>query len=416
MGQGSVPIDTDAMLADLATLVGFASVGGSAGEVAIQRWCAERLADLGASVDTWEVDLAEAAHQPGFPGMEVERAEALGVVGTWGEGEPLLILCGHTDVVPSGDLAGWSRDPFRLVVEDGTAYGRGACDMLGGLAAELAAIRAVRAAGGSLEGLAVHPVSGEEDGGIGAWSALRRGHSGAACVIGEPTGGDLVVANGGALTFRLEVPGRAAHASTRLDGVSAIEKLRPLVDALAELEHRRNLDPDPVMAHLPLPYALLVATVHAGDWSSTVPDLAVVEGRYGVRLGEDAATAQEQFSRVLEQVCASDDWLREHPVRLSWPGGRFASGRLPAGHPFADEVADAVVATGADRPRAVGAPYGSDLRHYAAAGIPTLQYGPGDIAHAHVVDESVPVADLVRCARTYATLIGARCGRPEAVG
>jgi len=81
----------------------------------------------------------------------------------------------------------------------------------------------------------------------------------------------------------------------------------------------------------------------------------------------------------------------------------------PAGHPFGDEVVAAVSAAGAPRPPLVGAPYGSDLRQYAAAGIPTVQYGPGDIAHAHSFDEQVGIDEVVVCARAYAELILARC-------
>jgi acetylornithine deacetylase len=69
-----------------------------------------------------------------------------------------------------------------------------------------------------------------------------------------------------------------------------------------------------------------------------------------------------------------------------------------------------VVAQGSPAPTVLGAPYGSDLRHYAGAGIPTVQYGPGDVAHAHALDEHVEVADLVRCARVYALLALRRCG------
>jgi acetylornithine deacetylase len=403
-------IDAEPILADLVTMVGFASVGGTAGETAVQLWCAEKLAGLGAQVDVWEIDVSGACTQADFPGMEVERDRAVGVVGSWGDADPALILCGHTDVVPPGDLTAWSTDPFTMVVRDGHAVGRGTCDMLGGLAAVLTAVRAVRDSGAELRrGLAVHTVSAEEDGGLGAWATLRHGHRGAACVIAEPTSGELVVANGGSLTFRLEVPGLATHGSARLRGVSAIDKLVPLLAALAELEAVRNAEDDPLMRHLELPYPISVGKAHAGDWASTVPDLAVLEGRYGVRLGEDIAAAQQQFADTVGSVCAADPWLADHPVRISWPGGRFASGRLRADDPLADQVAAAATSAGARTPHAVGAPYGSDLRHFAAVGIPTLQYGPGDVGLAHAADERVPVAELVTCARTYAALILARC-------
>jgi acetylornithine deacetylase len=403
-------IDADVILADLATLVGLASVGGTPGESAIQEWMARRLADLGAVVDHWTIDIEKAQRENDFPGMEVERDSVVGVVGSWGGADPALILCGHTDVVPPGDPAAWSGDPFAMQVRAGNAIGRGTCDMLGGVAAILAAVRAVRDSGAEFtRGLAVHAVSAEEDGGLGAWATLQRGHRGQACVIAEPTNGELVVANGGALTFRLQIPGLATHGSTPIRGVSAVEKLPALLAALRALEQRRNHAPDALMAHLDIAYPISVGKVAAGDWASTIPDLAVVEGRYGVRLDETLAAAQQEFAAALATMCEADPWLAEHSVHITWPGGRFASGRMPAGHEIADQMSAAALLAGVRRPGALGAPYGSDLRHYAGFGIPTLQYGPGDVGVAHSADEHVPVDELVACARAYAQLILTRC-------
>ena len=137
--------------------------------------------------------------------------------------------------------------------------------------------------------LALHSVVSEEDGGLGAFATLRRGHRGEVAVITEPTSGRLVTANAGALTFRIEVAGRAAHGSTRQEGVSALEAFWPVHLALRELEARRNADRHPLFGDNPLPYGISVGTVRSGDWASSVPDLLVAEGRMGVRLEEDPA-------------------------------------------------------------------------------------------------------------------------------
>lgn len=415
-------VDVDALLADLADLVGFAAVGGSPGETAVQRWGGSRLRELGLDVRQWEVDLAAEAARPDFPGMEVERDQLVGVVGTWpvrsgastGPGAvPGLVLCGHTDVVPVEDPARWRSDPFRLSVTDGLLTGRGTCDMLGGVAAVLAAVRALRACGATLvRPLAVHLVSGEEDGGVGAYSTLRSGHTGEACVIAEPTGGAVIPANAGSLTFRLEVDGRAAHGSTRTSGESALDHLAAVQDALRGLEHERNQDPPSTFAHLDLVAPISIGIVRSGTWASTVPDHLVAEGRYGVLPGESLDAARSTFEAALARVGESDPWLAAHPVRVSWPGGAFASGALPAGHPLLDETLAAAAAVSGQRPRVEGAPYGSDLRHYAAHGIPTVQFGPGHLGAAHAVDESVRLDEVVACARTYAVLALRRCGAP----
>ncbi|WP_370591338.1 ArgE/DapE family deacylase [Saccharopolyspora montiporae] len=405
-------IDLDGIVRDLRELVAIPSVGGTDGELRSQQWCADRLRSLGHEVDHWRIDLDELTGLDGFPGQEAERTAAHGCVGvSRGGEEPALVFCGHTDVVPPGDLDRWpDRDPYALRIADGIAAGRGTCDMKGGLAAVFGALQAVRACGVRLrDPVAVHAVVGEEDGGLGAFATLRRGHRGKACVLAEPSSDTIVAANGGSLTFRLEVPGRATHGSTSYRGVSALDKLAELLPALRELETRRNADPDPLVAHLDVPYPLSVGMARAGDWASSVPDLAVAEGRYGVLLDEPVARAKAEFEAAVQQACVADPWLAEHPVRVSWPGGVFTSGRLPDGHPLLEQTRDAVAATGGAAPAAVGAPYGTDLRQYAAAGIPTLQYGPGDVSYAHAHDEHVGLADLRRAAAAYAVLVLRRC-------
>ncbi|HSS68387.1 MAG TPA: ArgE/DapE family deacylase [Nocardioidaceae bacterium] len=406
-------IDDAQIVRDLRDLVAIASVDGTPGEADAQRWCADRLAGIGLRVDTWDVDLEELQRQRGYPGMEVERSELSGCVARLGpEDEPALALCGHTDVVPPGDLSAWSgRDPFALEVDDaGRAWGRGACDMKAGLVAVIAATAAVMAAGPTLSrSLAVHCVSAEEDGGAGAFATLLRGHRADACVIAEPTAGDLIPANAGSLTFRLEVEGLATHGSTRTRGVSAIEKFEVVHAALRALEAQRNVDAPAPFDHLDLAWPLSVGIVSAGDWASTVPDRLVAAGRYGVRVDESVDAARAAFEASVADACATDPWLRDHPVGVSWPGGVFAPGSLPPGHRLLDEVRDAVRDVRDETPRVYGGPYGSDLRHYASAGVPTLQYGPGDVRHAHAVDEHVLLDDVFACARVYALLAVRAC-------
>jgi len=406
-------VDANELLADLRALVAIPSTGGSDAEHDVQAWCAQRLAQLGADVDHWRIDVEALTARPDFPGQEVIRREAYGCVGSLaGEGTPALVLCGHVDVVPPGNLEAWpDRDPWTLRTSEGAMAGRGTCDMKGGLAAIFGAVAALNRAGVRLRRpLAVHAVVGEEDGGLGAFATLLRGHRGDACVIAEPTAGTIIPANAGSLTFQLDVPGQAAHGSTRTLGVSAVDKLSVLLGALRELEAQRNAHPDPWLAHLDLPYPLSVGIVRAGDWASTVPDRALAHGRYGVRLDESVDAARLEFEAAVARACAADPWLAAHPARVEWPGGVFASGRLPEQHTLTAELAGALTALGGPAPAVLGAPYGSDLRLYIAAGVPTLQFGPGDIRYAHALDEHVTLAEIESAARAFALLALRRCG------
>lgn len=409
-------LDVDVLVDTLARLVRVPSVAGSDAESDVQDLCADLLLTDELEVDRWEIDLAELAEDPWFPGSEVERSRGLGVVGTTttGEGDPALILQGHLDVVPPGDPATWlGADPFSAEIRGGSLYGRGACDMKAGVAANLAVARTLRAADVRLEQpLAVHCVIGEEDGGLGAFATLRRGHRGDAAVITEPTCGRIVTATAGALTFRIEVSGRSAHGSMRAEGISAFDAFLPIHQALRELEAERNRDPDQLFAGSDLPYALSVGLISAGEWASNVPDKLTAEGRLGVRLDEDPRQARLALEDAVAEVSAKDPWLRENRPIVTWPGGQFASGRIDPDHPLIEEVRTAVVDTTGQAVPPLGAEvYGSDLRLYAGiGGIPTLHYGPGDIRVAHGPHEHVDLDEVVRVTRSLVVLALRRCG------
>ena len=404
----------DEVVQTLAELVRIPSVGGTDAEHDIQAHLAHGLGAAGFDVDHWVLPLAELTAAPDFPGAEVERSEAWGLVArSPGRGDGAsLMLNAHVDVVPTGDLGAWSRpDPFSGQVVAGELHGRGACDMKGGLVAALTAVHAVRRSGVPLRGdLLLACVAGEEDGGLGTFATLARGWRADACVVPEPTSMDLVPANAGALTFRLTVPGLATHASRRTEGISALEKLLPVLAALDRLEQARNADVDPLMSRWPIAYPLSIGTVRAGDWASTVPDLLVAEGRFGVALDEPVEQARQALEDAVAEACAADPWLREHPVQVTWWGGQFASGRLPADSDLLDRVGRAHGAAGGSPGATWGGPYGSDLRLLVGAGIPTVHYGPGDAALAHAADERVPVAEVQQVARTLALVALDVCG------
>ncbi len=400
----------------LTELVRIPSVSGSDAEQEIQEWLAAWLRREGLEVDHWQVPLADLAAEPDFPGMEVPRDAAYGLVarlpGT-GAGQSLM-LNGHVDVVPPGDRDAWrTGDPFAGILVGDDLYGRGACDMKGGLTAALLAVRALRRSGLPLAGdLLLACVVGEEDGGLGTYATLRRGWRADACVIAEPTGLDVVPANGGALTFRLRVPGVAAHASRRTEGVSAVERFWPVFEALRALERRRNTEVDPVMSRWDIAYPIEIGMVKAGDWASTVPDLLIAEGRLGVALDEPVADAKAALEQAVAEACAADPWLADHPVTVEWWGGQFAPARLPVeDRGLLERVRRAHASVTGGSADVWGGPYGSDLRLLTGiGGIPTVQYGPGDVALAHAADESVPVPDVLAAARTLALIALDHCG------
>jgi acetylornithine deacetylase len=393
-------IDARALAADAAALVQVPSPTGD------ERAALERLAELadglGLRADLHRHDLAALRAHPDHPGEEASRDELWGltVTAAGDRRRGRLAVCGHVDVVPAGSV------PWRHAhgtEEDGWLYGRGSVDMKGAVVAALHALAALEGAGPEVVLVAV---GSEEDGGLGAFAALERDAAFDACLIPEPTGFEVVCAQAGALTFEGIVPGVAAHAAQRLEGVSAIDRYLPVHQALAEHERALNAEVEhPLMRALELPYPLLVGRVEAGEWSSSVPDRLRFAGRAPVRVGEEPAAARAAVEAVVARACPD--------ATLSWPGGQFASGQTDPAHPFAALVRGALAAELGRDVAVAGVPWGADMRLWAARGIPTVMAGTPGIERAHAVDERVRVDDLVVLARAIARVATAFSTAPR---
>ena len=407
-------VDPARLESDLAALVRQPSVTGD--EDAIAASLADRLEALGMDVEVFTPNPADIRADPAWPGEEVPRSSLSVVIGRVGRpGGRRLVLSGHIDVVPAGDPATWARHPFSGEVVDGELHGRGACDMKGGVASILGAVRALGDAGvlERLDGeLLVALVPSEEDGGQGTLAAIRAGATGDMAIIAEPTNLELVVAHAGAITFELTVPGRAAHASRRLEGVSALANLQTLVAALEADEARRNAaETEPLMTALGMPYPSMVGKVAGGEWASTVMDRVVAEGRYGVRLGQTTEEAEGELRACVAAACEADEFLREHPAAVAITGARFGSARVAADHPLPEGLATVAAAVTGARPPRIGVPYGCDMRLFVNVGdTPCVVYGPGDVRLAHGADERVPLAQVEACARVLAAWVAGELG------
>lgn len=388
------------------------SVTGSAAEAELQHAIATDMTQLGAEVDLWPIDLEATLADPDFPGLEAERTEAYGMVASFGDGDgPTVILNGHVDVVPEGDLALWQHSPWDAALHDGAIYGRGACDMKGGLAAQIAVLRAIKQSGVNIRGrILFQAVASEEDGGLGTFATMKRGYTGDYALVCEPTSTNLVIACAGALTFRLTMHGKSVHAAVPDQGVNVLDKFLMVREGLRALNARRNSEVNPLMAAFNTPYPISIGKLSAGNWPSSVPDYLEAEGRLGVIIGEPIEEARRQFEAAVAEICADDPWLSEHPAEVEWSGGQFASGQLSPEQPLLDIVRNAHSQMAGWEASVQGAPYGSDLRLLQQAGIPTLHYGPGNVRDAHAPNESVPVDETLRAAQVLALVLGELCG------
>jgi acetylornithine deacetylase len=427
-------LDLDGLVAFLRELIAIPSLGAE--EAPAQRRVAAWMEGAGLATDVWPIDFDELSRHPDWC-HEVDRDEALGVVGWYGEkaagraaagsdaGRDLM-LNGHIDVVPVGDEAAWTTPPWDPAVRAGRVYGRGAVDMKGGLVCALFAAKAIRDAGVRLRGrLSVASVVGEEDGGTGTLATILRGHSADGAVVVEPTELAVIPAQAGSLMFRLVVPGLSAHGCVREEGVSAVERFLPLFTALRQLEAERcgvavgaaeaAGDPHaPLFARYRLPWPIEVGTLRAGDWASSVPDKLVAEGRLGVAVGEEPAAARRAFAEAIARAAAADPWLAEHPPTVEWWGGRFDPAVTDPTDPLVSAVVDAAMAVTGEALPIEGVTYGADMRLLVnVGGIPTVLFGPGDVRVAHMADEFVPIAQLRTAAETLIVAALRFCGVEE---
>jgi acetylornithine deacetylase len=362
----------------------------------VQELVARRLRGQGLEVTVLPVRFDRLRDHPAFGDDGFSPDGRIDVIGRWrgsGRGRS-LILNGHVDVVSPGDESRWTESPWSGTIRDGRLFGRGACDMKSGLAAGIMALQVLQDLDWAPSGdVVVESVIGEESGGAGTLATIVEGIRADGAIILEPTGLDLCPVQSGALTFRLTVPGRAAHGAMRQHGVSAIEKFSLLQAAILELEQARNAaHPHPLYDDPAFIAPVSIGTIRGGDWHSTVPESVVAEGRFGVLPGESVAEARAALEQAVARAAGGDPWLSSHPPAIAWFEGQFESGETAADHPLLATLSQAHAAALGTVPRIRGVPYGSDLRLFTNhASMPAVLYGPGDVSLAHAVDEWIPL-------------------------
>ena len=142
--------------------------------------------------------------------------------------------------------------------------------------------------------------------------------------------------------------------------------------------------------------------MQAGNWSSSVPEELIFEGRIGVAMGEDSDSVRRQFERTLKDLAEADRWLQNHPLEIEWSGGQFDSSEIPMDHDLVKLCQQCMQDLTGDNSEIEGAPYGSDLRLFVnLGGIPALLFGPGDVNVAHMPDEFVDIQEVILAARAY---------------
>ena len=420
---------TDDLVKSVCEMIGFQTVSvdvsssdslDQSQEQPMQEWMAQHLAALGARIDQWEPDARELSRHPLMPKGHHWRGRPMTVATLPGRGSGRsLIINGHIDVVEPGEPELWTTDPFRPVVRDGRIYGRGACDMKGGLASALFALQALHATGVNLEGDVIFEVvTDEETCGMGTVAALERGYGADAGLDPEPTSLDIWIASPGTVCGQFEVVGRAGHVDvvqphwSQGGAVNAIERAVPLLSALHALNVSWHADSARRHAGTRAP-SVQPTMVAAGTFVFNIPESCVVSVAASYPSSAAAADGygekiRSEIGDAVRRAAAEDDWLAGHPVRWQWLLD-FPPSEMPVDAPIAQTAAAAACEVGA-RGRCSASESAYDGALLTLAGTPCPAFGPGDINDAHATDESVQISALVAAARAYARAISRWCG------
>jgi acetylornithine deacetylase len=374
----------------------------------------EKCRQLGMEIDIWEPNGTELLKHPYFVSPRtsfIDSPNVVGVLKGTGGGKSLL-LNGHIDVVPEGDLTNWDVDPYSAEIKDGKLYGRGSTDMKGGNVALLLAIQAIKESGIRLKGdLLFQSVIEEESGGAGTLAAIIKGYKADGAIIPEPTNMKIFPKQQGSLWFEVRTFGRSAHGGTRYEGVSAIEKSMTVINHILKLEMIRNgAISDPLYKNTPIPVPINIGKIKGGTWPSSVPDIVTIEGRIGVAPDETIEHAKSEMKRWLAKLPEIDSWFHEHPVELEWFGARWVPSTIDLDHELMKVVKDSYKQVKGKEPIIEASPWGTDGGLLTAVGnIPTIVFGPGTTEVAHYPNEYIELERMFEAAEIIAQTILAWC-------
>ncbi len=314
---------------------------------------------------------------------------------TDGRTEGGIVLSGHTDVVPV-DGQDWSSDPFRIDERDGKLYARGSADMKGFIATTLALVPEFLA---MPRRKPIHLAYSydEEVGCVGAPVMLaelkQRGLRAEGCVVGEPTGMQVVVAHKGINLYRCRVHGKAAHSSLTPRGCNAIEYAARLICRIRDIaDHYRAHGPYDEFFDVPFT-TLTTNQIQGGIAVNTIPELCEFQYEFRNLPGMSIDSIHAQVEQYVQ-----DELLPKMRKEYAGAGIDITVGASAPGMETAEQEAIVALARALTTDRETRkVAYGTEGGLFQQAGIPTVICGPGHIEHAHKPDEFVALDQLEAC-------------------
>lgn len=319
--------------------------------------------------------------------------------GSAGSESKTLYFHGHYDVVPAQ-----SQAQFQPLRKGHFLFGRGSCDMKGGIVAMLYAIRAIKEIGQQLHGrIALALVPDEETGGEAGSAWLTRkgllGRGGTGMMTAEPTSGVVWNANRGAISIHVEVLGKSAHVGLQHQGENAFERMHLVVRALQELKHkveqrttRFNVGAEQTRNSI----LMLGGQSGGGANFNVVPELCWFTIDRRLNPEEDLAEEMAGLLHVLERCKADGIPLQWQVLQEGQAAACEEEGAL------GQALARSILAVTGEPAKFEMCPGLLEIRFYAAQGMPAFAYGPGLLSVAHGPNEYVDLRKITECAAIYA--------------
>jgi len=317
----------------------------------------------------------------------------------YGRGTETLYFHGHYDVVPAQ-----TPQQFRPLRKEHYVFGRGSCDMKGGIVAMLYAILALKECGAEPNGrIGLTLVPNEETGGEGGSAWLGRqgilGRSGIGMLLAEPTSGVVWNANRGAISLRVRVFGKSAHVGLQHQGENAFERMHRVVERLQELKREveqrfTNFNVGAEQAHNSI--LMLGGQSGGGANFNVVPEQCWFTIDRRINPEEDLSEEKSKMIAVLESC-------KREGIPLEWEvlqEGPFSACREDDA--LGEALARSVRAVTGEAPRFEMCPGLLEIRFYTALGVPAYAYGPGLLSVAHGPNEYVDLRKVIDCATIYA--------------
>lgn len=370
----------ESTLADLIRINSInSSYAGGPGEAELADYVDRYFQQLG--VRTWRQEV--------FPGRENVIACIPGA-----QSDRRVILEAHMD---TASITGMTIPPFEPTVENRRMYGRGACDTKAGLAAMMQAVADLQRSGTKPPCEIWLAAVVDEEYSFRGVVKLCEQITGAAAIVAEPTDLRAVIASKGVLRWRMISHGVAAHSSKTHLGVNAISHMARVVLALEQDAERLARTSHPLLGNA----SCNVGRIDGGVQVNFVPDRCVIEIDRRTLPHESAETVLREYQTLLDAIARTDPTFK---VEMEEP--MLVDGALdtPPDSDVAQVAAELLGELGLNAELA-GVPFGSDASKLAAAGVPSIVFGPGSIDQAHAAVEYVDLDQVAQAHEFYRRFI-----------